>query len=234
MQDHGDLVYLDVPKTGSTFVVAFLKAACRLPLLGGIRHERIAGPHRLDAYYFATVRHPLAQYVSLFRYGLHYSGGVRSKIDKAGRTVLYQKGFDDWLAYMLDPAMATELGDGFEHIVKSGIGIMTYRFVALSMAYPLQTLTPARSIDQVRTLYDDRKLTQSVICMEELNEGLRRLALDEHPQWFDADAATQFLSGPRINASPYPSLPSVDPVLEVEVLRRERLVIDLFYSGDRQ
>lgn len=235
MQDHGDLVYLDVPKTGSTFVVAFLEASCRLPLLGGVRHAGITGSYRKDAYYFATVRHPVAQYVSLFRHGSYHMGRTRGRIERAGRGDVYEKGFDHWLAFVLDPDMAAVFGDGYENVVGSGIGVMTFRFVALSVADGMTSLMQARSVDDVRMLYDTHRLTQQVIPMEELNAGLRTLALSECPQWFDTAAAGQFLAtSPRINASFRPGPNTIDPALEAEVMRRERLVIDLFYSGDPQ
>jgi hypothetical protein len=231
MHDYGELVYLDVQKTGSTFVVEFLEASCRLPRLGGGKHSRITGVYRTDAYYFATVRHPVAQYVSLFRYGAEGKGFLRENLEKAGRTDLYENGIDHWLAYVLDPETAPVFRENFDRVVATGIGLMTFRFVVLSLAHPMRSLKSAQTVEDVRAIYDAHRLTRSVIRTEELNDGLRRLAFDEHPEWFDADAATRFLAAPPVNVSRSPPPPPIDPTLAAEIIRRERILLDLFYPG---
>ena len=65
MYDYGKLVYLDLQKTGSRFVVDFLEATCKLSLRSGDEHTFVREDYDPDTYYFITVRHPETQYSSL-------------------------------------------------------------------------------------------------------------------------------------------------------------------------
>ena len=233
MQDHGDLVYLDVQKTGSSFVIGFLAASCKLPLRPSRHHARVVGDYNRDAYYFATVRQPLATYVSLFRYGADGNGGIRKRIGKAGQAGLYERGFEPWLAFIFDDRNAHILREDFEQMVGSGLGFVSFRFVTLSIPNPMDVLPAARSIADVRKVYDTHNLARRVIKTEALNDGLRELALTDVPQWFDPVAAKAYLdAGGRANASsaPAPVLSSAD--LMSELARREALLFDLFYPRD--
>jgi hypothetical protein len=229
MYDYGDLVYLDVQKTGSTFVMGFLRASCTLPMRPSKHHARIVGDYRSDAYYFATVRHPLPQYTSLFRYGADGNGAIAGRIRRAGRGDLYELGFEHWLEFVLDDRNALILGEGFAEVAGSGLGFMSFRFVALSIANAMRILPSARSIEDVRHIYAERNLARRVIRNEELNEGLRALAVEDVPQWFDPEAADAFLAGGRRNASysPVPTLPNANLLQELQ--RREALLLDAFY-----
>lgn len=231
MQDYGSLVYLDVQKTGSSFVLEFLEASCKLALQPSRKHARIVGKYRRDAYYFITVRHPLAQYVSLFRYGLDQKGAIHHRIRRKGRADLYERGLEPWLEFMLDDRNVSIIGEDFEAMAGSGVGFMTFRFMALSIANPVSALKQARSVADVRKLYAEQNLARRVIRNESLNEGLRTLAFDDVPQWFDRDAAAAYLDAAgRVNPSqaPAPALPSAD--LLGEFRRREAFLLDLFYS----
>ena len=111
MEDYGKLVYLDVQKTGSTFICAFLRECAKLGLHHSEQHARVAEA-RPGTIYAISVRHPLEQYVSLFRYGLDEKGAVFSRIKSIGREDLYHAdGFDDWIRFILDAANAKVLGD---------------------------------------------------------------------------------------------------------------------------
>lgn len=230
MQDFGDLVYLDVQKTGSTFVEEFLRRCCTLPCLKSVKHGRVTGEYRRDAYYFITVRHPLAQYMSLFRYGADGFGGVFGRLRNAGLAGIYEKGFEPWLEFVLDPANAEVLGEGYQRVAHTGIGFMTFRFVVLSMAYPMQEFPSAQSVDDVRALYAKRNLARRVIRNEYLNAGLRALAVEDVPQWFKPDEAKAFLAGERINQSRSATPPPPSPDLVREMERREAFILDRFYT----
>jgi hypothetical protein len=233
MQDHGDLVYLDVQKTGSSFVIGFLAASCKLPLRPSRHHARVVGDYNRDAYYFATVRHPLSTYVSLFRYGADGNGGIRKRIGRAGRAALYERGFEPWLAFIFDDRNAHILREDFEQMAGSGLGLVSFRFVSLSIANAMDVLPAARSLGEVRAIYDKHNLARRVIRNEALNEGLHTLALEDVPQWFDADAAVAYLgTGSRVNVSTAPPPTLSSPDLSAELRRREALLFDLFYGDE--
>ena len=83
MIDFGKIVYLDVQKTGSSFVARFLGECTTLPERSRHRHAP-AKALRPDAFYFTTVRAPLSQYISLFQYGLQGRGGMVERFREAG------------------------------------------------------------------------------------------------------------------------------------------------------
>ena len=104
MYDYGKLVYLDLQKTGSRFVVDFLESTCKLDLRSGDEHTFVREDYDPDKYYFITVRHPETQYSSLYRYGLGGNKGfVYRSIINSGREDLYDAEnprFNDWLEFV--------------------------------------------------------------------------------------------------------------------------------------
>ena len=66
MYDYGKLVYLDLQKTGSRFVVDFLETTCKLNLRYGIEHTFVREEYDPSDFYFITIRHPVKQYSYLF------------------------------------------------------------------------------------------------------------------------------------------------------------------------
>lgn len=233
MDDYGSLVYLDVQKTGSTYVNQFLAASCTLPQLNFRKHGRIEGTtYRPEAYYFITARHPVPSYVSLFRFGLAQRGGIRKRLMRSGHEDLYQRGINAWLEFVLDERNVGYLSahERFDEVIHSGVGLMTFRFLALSIVDPMEILPSAQSLDELRSIYAERNIARQVIRNEELNTGLATLALDDLPQWFDADAARAFLATMApINASTADRPGEIAPELLAEIRKREGLLIDWFY-----
>lgn len=235
MDDYGSLVYLDVQKTGSTYVNEFLAASCLLPQAAFRKHGRIEGTYRPDAYYFITTRHPVPSYVSLFRFGLAQRGGIRRRLMRSGHDGLYQRGINAWLEFVLDDANVEFLSahERFDEVIHSGVGLMTFRFLALSVADPMDVLPAAHSLDDLRTVYAQRNIARRVIRNEELNDGLAKLALEDVPQWFDADAVHTFLdTTPPINASTAERPGEIAPDLLTEIRRREALLLEWFYPSE--
>jgi hypothetical protein len=90
MHDFGEIVYLDLQKTGSTFVSEFLKFACVCPEQKFQKHGWITEDLRSSATYFITVRHPHGLYSSLYRYGLDRKGAIYNRLQRAGRLSTYE------------------------------------------------------------------------------------------------------------------------------------------------
>ena len=134
MYDFGKLIYLDLNKTGSKFVLSFLNECLRFELDKSREHEPVRDDYSPNAFYLISVRHPYAQYSSLFRYGLDKKGLVYQRLCQAGNASLYNKeNYNDWLTFVLDPRNAKVLGEDYEKIPKSiDIGFLSYRFLKLS------------------------------------------------------------------------------------------------------
>ena len=74
MHDFGKIVYLEMQKTGSTFVNSFLRECCLLEEISYKKHGVVRDDYASDKFYFITIRHPYDLYSSLYRYGLDGQG----------------------------------------------------------------------------------------------------------------------------------------------------------------
>lgn len=207
MHDFGKLVYLDVPKTGSTFISEFLNATCRLPLVKRLKHHGIGYDFRPDSFYFISVRNPFHQYMSLYRYGLDGKGMVRRQLVKNGHAHLYRTDdegtFNDWMRFILAYENAPFLGEGYGQFGdKLDIGFLSYRFLKLSLVYPLENLQTLNSYDELVLYYEKANIAKVALWQERLNQALLQLATDLKPEYFHQEKVHRFLeeSG-RLNVS---------------------------------
>ena len=83
MDDFGRIIYLDVEKTGSTFISKFLQENMACQRVRKVKHGRIGNDFKKDSFYFISVRNPLSQYLSLYRYGCGGKGGSTNHWRKA-------------------------------------------------------------------------------------------------------------------------------------------------------
>ena len=105
MLDFETICYLENPKTGSTYVVEFLRTFCADRLLRFHKHAMV--PVAKDKFYFLNVREPLDLYQSLYSFGLDGRGGVYTRLARAGHGGLYEHGpagFEPWMEFVLDDA----------------------------------------------------------------------------------------------------------------------------------
>ncbi len=206
MHDFGQLVYLDLQKTGSTFVSRFLNETCTLALVKESKHGRIGTRPNRSAFYFITIRRPVSQYSSLFRYGLDRRGALYKNFEKQGKADLYSRApdaFNEWLRFMLEYENAAVLGEGFERIPKTyNLGFMSYRYLMLSLSRPEKTiLKKPKHVDLLQYARDE-SIVDHVIFNEKLNEGLKELATQLKPEFFDQErVAAFFRDEERVNAS---------------------------------
>ena len=232
MEDYGKLVYLDVQKTGSTFICAFLRECAKLGLHHSEQHARVAAA-RPGTTYAISVRHPLEQYVSLFRYGLDEKGAVFSRIKSSGRADLYHAdGFDDWMRFILDAANSKVLGEGYADVAGLGIGFQTWRFLALSLVNPSERLLQS-GVESVNDIYRQHNIASVYLRNESLNADLRERLVSVHPDLFDLEKAEAMLSkGDRVNASTTQiARTKLPPDINEVFLRKEAFLLDQFYPN---
>ena len=90
MDDFGRIIYLDVEKTGSTFISKFLQENMACQRVRKVKHGRIGNNFKKGSFYFISVRNPLSQYLSLYRYGCGGKGAIYESLAKSEHTQLYQ------------------------------------------------------------------------------------------------------------------------------------------------
>ena len=237
MDDYGKVVYLDVQKTGSTFVSAFLKENLNLPLRQSAKHGRIQFVTDSTAVYFITCRHPIQQYLSLFKYGCSRQGGLYVRLNRTFPG-LYEpsvSGFERWLAFMLDSKNSTYLGEGYSSINTDIIGFQTFRFLALSFEKPMNAISKIRSFDSLSGAYETKKIHSYVIKNETLSADLLQ-AVDGFlkPFVIDPEKAKKFIKENfSINASPKLEIDTslIGAAIRRSIEAKEKFLIEHFYSN---
>jgi hypothetical protein len=169
-------VYLDVQKTGSSFVVDFFKRHARDEYIALDRHKPVA-IYDPGKFYFITCRDPLDQYLSLYSFGCGGQGGYRKRHgdDMYDGTAA---GFSTWLRFMLDSGDRDRSSE-MRRYVKSGlepfVGFQSFRFLYLSFASPWDVLDRCRSVGMVRKVFRNRRIWSEAIRNEDLAGSLARL-----------------------------------------------------------
>lgn len=235
MHDFGKLVYLDLHKTGSTLVSKFLTCACILPLVREEKHEPIKGRPRRGTFYFVTIRHPLRQYSSLFRYGLDRKGGLFERLSSRGLANLYTRengAFNRWLMFMLDFENARHMGEGFERVPESyKLGFLSYRYLMLTLPRAKKTILRKSVHLDIVEYHNEMNFVDLIIRNEELTDGLKRLATEIRPEFFDQCKVREFFSEDRRTNVATIKADSIGEVAE-DVLKlisvKERVLLKLY------
>lgn len=235
MHDFGKLVYLDLQKTGSTFVSRFLNETCTLALIKESKHERIHSRPDRAVFHFITVRHPISQYSSLFRYGLDRQGALYDHLAQRGDAGLYARepeAFSRWLRFVLQYENAAALGEGFERIPREyNLGFLSYRYLMLSFARPEKTLLRKPKNVDLLEYAREKSIVNHVVFNETLNQGLMTLATQLKPEFFDQDrVAAFFAKGQRVNASTTPKerLGEIADDVHELIRSKERVLLSLY------
>ena len=201
MHDFGKIVYLDLHKTGSTYVSAFLKSCCLLTENKFRKHDWIREDYDSNNFYFISIRHPLSLYSSLFRYGLDGKGDVWNGLRKSNNLSVYSS-FNSFVEFCIDESNANLLGYGYNQAYARHIGFMSFRFLKLSLQFPHMKINHTlKTKGNIEELYNLR-ITNLEIKNEDLVDELRVLAREIHPKYFRQDTVNDFLSkAKRLNAS---------------------------------
>ena len=251
MDDFGKYCYLDVQKTGSTFIGKFLRECSIRPSLMSKKHATVqhgfnrnhkgnfsqAGCYRQNTYYFNSVRNPLNYYVSLYNFGCDGRGGLYLSLRRIGKDDFYTGSvahFYAWMDFLLDEQKLSLIDQGYHHVSKTRLGLLSYRFILLSMASPIQKLALANNLDEALALFEAENIAAFTIRTEHMIEDLSKLVFDELSGEFDIAKVTPRLSGERINGSKSNAIGVSDlrkyPNLEL-LLEKDKLIFDRFYSN---
>ena len=228
MHDFGKFCYLDVQKTGSTFISRFLKRHAAIPLVAYEKHRRVHLKEQLadGKFFFISVREPLDCYKSLYSYGVKKRGAAFQNISSAHADAakFYDgtpEGFSNWLRFLLDPQNGAIFGLRPEHEAKL-FGVMTFRFLSLSFFRPARILADAADLTGLIGHYEKSRLHSAIVKNETLNHDLAALVegplrpFIKQPQKAAAELRS---TGKKINESGRPDAIG-DFVLEGDLLER--------------
>lgn len=235
MDDFGRIVYLDVAKTGSTFISAFLQGNLAYQRVKQIKHGRIGSDFKKSSFYFVSVRNPLSQYLSLYGYGCQGAGAIYDRLKNSGHTNLYQpnkESFQQWLQFVLAGENARYLHSDYESIDTELMGFQTFRFLALSFQNPLAQLKPVHDYAALCRLYEKKKIHSLVVRNESLRTDMETLVENQPSSFVDTESAKRFLEeSPRMNTSrPLGfDIGSIDEETLSLLGRKERFLLERFY-----
>ena len=227
MHDFGKFVYLDMPKTGSTFVSSFLKACTVCPERRFAKHQWMRQEYDPQVFYFVSIREPIKAYSSLCRYGLDKKGEVFQSLKLAGKDFVYDD-FNHFLEYMMDHRNARTIASDYAPELAEEMGFMTWRFLRMSLQYPYKKFKAAVISGETAEDLEKMKITNHEIKNENLREDLLHLAENVLPDCFDLGAARTFLaSAKRQNTSLTKSdeISRITPSNHEQIQRKERVLL---------
>ncbi len=182
MQEYESFVYLDVQKTGSSFISSLLQRFSREKRLRSAQHEPLAADYDPAKFHFISVRDPIESYLSLYSFGCGSKGKVRAIFRRLGRDDLYDgsaEGFAAWLNFVLKPANAQALRDGFDTVgegrLAALIGPQSYRYLRLAVPDSQSLLAGCADVEALRAVHDARKVAAFVVRHERFADDLTAL-----------------------------------------------------------
>jgi hypothetical protein len=202
-------VYLDLQKTGTNFIVDFLRRFSNEP---GERekHKALGDRFSPDKLHFISVRDPLDQYISLYSFGCGGEGDLYRRLVRSGMKELYSRsspGFSKWLEFVLDPANSKLVDKRYatagEGRIPELIGLQSFRFLNLAFSDPAATFAESHSKQDLMRLYAARNIISVMIRYDHFIPDLKDLVQNHLSDAFtDVGAAVSFLDGaPPRNAS---------------------------------
>ncbi len=183
MYEFETFVYLDVEKTGSTFIRDFLEQFCTEREVSSEKHAGVRSDYDKSKLYFISVRSPLDQYLSLYSFGCEMKGKLTNRLQKAGYGHFYDgtwEGFRKWLKFVLDPAnsryLAKDYGRELGEAPRRLIGYQSFRVLALAIPEAVEVLNGCGDRDAVRTAYREKNIATHTVRQETLRSDLAQLA----------------------------------------------------------
>ncbi len=182
MHEFETFAYLDVQKTASTFISRLLKKYCTETEIRYRKHAPIGKSYDRAKFYFISVRDPVDQYISLYSYGCKRAGLLQKTLRAKGYARFYDstwKGFQEWLAFVLDPKNAAVLNTAYGHYghgrASRLVGFQSFRFLRLAVPNPANILMECKTAASMKRAYEDNKIANFVIRYESLRSDLSEL-----------------------------------------------------------
>lgn len=259
MYDFGAFCYLDVQKTGSSFIANTLKSVSKRTVIAASKHFSVenltlrhgrrilrdwrtypnprGGMYRRECFYFNSVRNPFSFYASLYNFGCDGRGTLAHRLHNAGFGDLYDAtpdGFLRWTGFVLDPKNAGYLNAEYARTCAASIGFLSFRFLRLSVASPKSKLRALQTSADAQALYQRHGICRFTVRTESLGHDLSRLFQNELKDHVDVDAISQLKAAPKTNTSQCQA--ALGTMLQnssqaAQVLGREALIFDNFYSA---
>jgi hypothetical protein len=208
MFEFESFVYLDVQRTGSTFISRILQKYNRVAMLRCRRHKGMEADCDRSKFYFISVRDPLDSYLSLYSHGCGDRGNTRARLGRMEMSQLYDgtpDGFGVWLQFVLKAEHADMLDRGYCAMgdLASLVGFQSYRYLRLALPDAHSLLSGCTSKDDLREIHARQKLPEIAIRYETLVADVSALLDGKlRGSLSDPEAALDFArTSPPLNSS---------------------------------
>jgi len=231
MYEFDTFVYLDMQKTGSSFVAGMLKRFCSDREIRRDQHEGLSADYDPSKFYFISVRDPLDQYLSLYSFGCQDMGRLFNTLNKKGLGNLYDgtwNGFRAWLRFVLAPGNASALSEDYagcgDGRLSKLVGFQSYRVLSLAIPNANEVLSQCSDRSEIVAQYRAKSVVNFTIRYENFREDLAELLTTKlKDQVSDIEEALNFVRNekPRNQSDRidrYETQPSLGPRLK-ELLR---------------
>jgi hypothetical protein len=207
MYEFPNFVYLDVEKTGSSFIFQLLTRFCVDEGIRRDHHEPMPADCDRSKFYFISVRDPLDTYISLYSFGCESRGKMRMRFEREDLEHVYDgttTGFHEWLKYALRARRADVVATEYATTsIAQLLGPQSYRYLCLAIPGSRERLGECATRDEIRALHDAEKLPSFTIRHENFAADLTKLLRGPLNRWIDdVDGAVRFVeTGRLVNAS---------------------------------
>lgn len=230
MHDFGKIAYLDMHKTGSSYVSRFLRACCALEEVRFRKHDCVRNDYNPECFYFTSIREPIGLYSSLYRYGLEEKGGVFHSLKHHNLLSCYES-FNSFTSLLLDSDAAPCVAPGYTTEIAQQIGFMSFRFVTLSLQFPGPQITNAMKQGQEIRSLEKNFITSFEMKTENLTDDLKSLSLVIFPQYFNENKVGRFFDeneASNKSAIPHESIDALSNELKDKVAKKEDLLLSRY------
>lgn len=255
--EKGRLVYLDVQKTGSTFLVDFFCEEVVGSLRDFRKHWVAPGKRKGNAQlWVASVRNPFDLYVSLWSFNQQKRAATNQKkraatwaaFDPALREACFgiegdPTSFRRWLQHLFaaDGLVNTNVPNPhpvalqIESAKQLGVGLATYRTLLFALASPD---LPNWSLDFARLGVDQRaewfrvhSRVDVTIRQEFLADDLAQIIENSDVEFHDGALERLQVAKPTNTSRHAPAMDFYDAATEAMVRQRDQLLLELFYPN---
>lgn len=158
MLQYESFAYLDLQKTGSTHLQYLFRQYVDEKPVFFDKHAPVKKRYQRDCLYVLSVRSPVDQYLSLYRYGLDGKGSFYNHLKRKGMGRLYEPNVDSfvsWLEFVLSKDAAPMLKEGYANFdnLHGFLGFFSYRLLRLSLL---------SFKNQMREVYSKEELVEKV------------------------------------------------------------------------
>lgn len=253
MIEYEKFIYLDVYKTGSTYVVSLLNKLMPEKPLRSHRHAPLTKGRpffwKQGKFAFATVRNPWDWYVSMWAYSIKqpnvlFFRDVRAALGEEEAKKLFdpenpKQSFAIWLKSISDPVFLNKVMAGHPYArtsVNRFLGFYSYRFIRVTTPHPALCLHRGYMWNMGRAIAHQKRwaLYDNVLKSETLTEDFSSFVLKNRKRFGFKTNAADILkrNAPTPKNTSDRTLTSYRDYYTDElrdlVAKRDRLMIELF------